>query len=103
MTAYMNRKNLLMQVPRMRLWAILEDATTQRISATAKKWEEWNDNEEWILFAQGGTLTLTHQDSCGKTTWLAVQESHVGFGWVLRPTIEERNEWSQDRGWRELR
>lgn len=74
---------------------VLDDSTAQRISAPAKKWKEWKDDEEWILLAQGGALTLTHQDSCGKATWLTVQEGLVGFGWMSRPTEEERSEWSE--------
>jgi len=75
---------------------VLDDAPAQRIPATAKRWREWKDDEEWIVLAQGGALTLTHQDSCGRATWFTVQEGLVGFGWVSRPTEEERSEWSQD-------
>ena len=75
---------------------VLDDAPARQISATAKKWKEWKDDEEWIVLAQRGALTLTHQDSCGKATWFTVQEGLVGFGWVSRPTAEERSEWSQD-------
>ncbi|KAH8707503.1 hypothetical protein GQ44DRAFT_628656 [Phaeosphaeriaceae sp. PMI808] len=75
---------------------VLDEATAQRISTTAKRWNEWKDDEEWILLAQGGAMTLAHQDSCGKATWLTVQEGLVGFGWVSRPTEDERVKWGQD-------
>ncbi|KAF2123772.1 hypothetical protein P153DRAFT_145916 [Dothidotthia symphoricarpi CBS 119687] len=74
---------------------ILDARTAQRISTSIDKLKKWKDDEEWILLAQGGALTLPHQDSFGKGTWLTVQEGRVGFGWLSRPTPQQRIAWAQ--------
>jgi hypothetical protein len=75
---------------------ILEGTTAERCTALVTEWNKWKDDEDWVLLAQGGALTLTHQDSCGKATWLTVQEGLLGFGWLSQPSEEERHSWSAD-------
>ncbi|KAL5374888.1 hypothetical protein PMIN06_013071 [Paraphaeosphaeria minitans] len=75
---------------------ILEGATAERCSAPVAEWNRWRDDEDWALLAQGGAQTLTHQDGCGKATWLTVQEGQLGFGWLSRPSEEEERLWSSD-------
>ncbi|KAL5408044.1 hypothetical protein PMIN04_011533 [Paraphaeosphaeria minitans] len=75
---------------------ILEGATAERCSAPVAEWNRWRDDEDWALLAQGGAQTLTHQDGCGKATWLTVQEGQVGFGWLSCPSEEEKRLWSSD-------
>jgi hypothetical protein len=75
---------------------ILEGATAERCTAQVTEWNKWRDDEDWVLLAQGGAHTLTHQDSCGKATWLTVQEGLLGFGWISHPSREEIASWSAD-------
>jgi hypothetical protein len=75
---------------------ILEGATAERCTAQVTEWNKWRDDEDWVLLAQGGAHTLTHQDSCGKATWLTVQEGLFGFGWISHPSREEIASWSAD-------
>ncbi|KAF1358485.1 hypothetical protein EJ07DRAFT_123933 [Lizonia empirigonia] len=75
---------------------ILEGATAERCTAQVAEWNKWRDDEDWVLLAQGGAYTLTHQDSCGKATWLTVQEGLLGFGWISHPSREEIASWSAD-------
>lgn len=75
---------------------VLEGTTEERCTASVAEWNKWKDDEDWVLLAQGGAQTLTHQDSCGKATWLTVQQGRVGFGWISCPTEEERRIWSED-------
>jgi hypothetical protein len=75
---------------------ILEGATAERCTAQVTEWNKWKDDEDWVLLAQGGAHTLTHQDSCGKATWLTVQEGLLGFGWISHPSREEIASWSAD-------
>jgi hypothetical protein len=75
---------------------ILEGATAERCTAQVAEWNKWRDDEDWVLLAQGGAHTLTHQDSCGKATWLTVQEGLLGFGWISHPSREEIASWSAD-------
>ncbi|KAF2647718.1 hypothetical protein K491DRAFT_291679 [Lophiostoma macrostomum CBS 122681] len=76
--------------------AVLEGATAERCTAPIGEWNKWKDDEDWVLLAQGGAQTLTHQDSCGKATWLTVQQGRVGFGWISRPSEEETRIWGTD-------
>ncbi|KAF2818217.1 hypothetical protein CC86DRAFT_461196 [Ophiobolus disseminans] len=75
---------------------ILEGATAERCTAQVTEWNKWKDDEDWVLLAQGGAHTLTHQDSCGKATWLTVQEGLLGFGWISHPSREEIASWSNN-------
>ncbi|KAF1366168.1 hypothetical protein EJ07DRAFT_92554 [Lizonia empirigonia] len=75
---------------------VLEGTTAERCTASVAEWNKWKDDEDWVLLAQGGALTLTHQDSCGKATWLTVQEGLLGFGWLSQPSEEETHSWSAD-------
>jgi hypothetical protein len=75
---------------------ILEGATAERCTAQVTEWNKWRDDEDWVLLAQGGAHTLTHQDSCGKATWLTVQEGLLGFGWISHLSREEIASWSAD-------
>jgi hypothetical protein len=75
---------------------ILEGATAERCTAQVTEWNKWRDDEDWVLLAQGGAHTLTHQDSCGKATWLTVQEGLLGFGWISHPSREEIASWRDE-------
>lgn len=75
---------------------LLEGASAERCTAPIAEWNKWKDDEDWVLLAQGGACTLTHQDSCGKATWLTVQEGQLGFGWMSHPSKEETRSWSAD-------
>ncbi|OCL13859.1 hypothetical protein AOQ84DRAFT_309856 [Glonium stellatum] len=73
---------------------VLEGATAERCTASLADWNVWRDDEDWVTLAQGGAHTLMHEDSCGKATWLTVQEGQLGFGWMSRPTKDEKHAWS---------
>ncbi|KAF1952747.1 hypothetical protein CC80DRAFT_571449 [Byssothecium circinans] len=75
---------------------LLEGASAERCTAPITEWNKWKDDEDWVLLTQGGAFTLTHQDSCGKATWLTVQEGQLGFGWMSHPSKEETRGWSAD-------
>lgn len=63
----------------------------KRCSVAITEWNRWwRDDDYWALLAQGGAQTLPHQNSCGKVTWLPVQEGRVGFGWILRPSRKSK-------------
>ncbi|KAK4119380.1 hypothetical protein N657DRAFT_559977, partial [Parathielavia appendiculata] len=57
------------------------------------KWNEWKDVDKFALLSQGGHHTTLHMDSHGYGTWFTVQEGWIGFGWMSRPTDEERDSW----------
>ncbi|KAF9729850.1 hypothetical protein PMIN01_11783 [Paraphaeosphaeria minitans] len=76
--------------------AVLDGDSGERRAASIAEWYQWKDVEGWVLLAQGGAQTLLHQDSCGKATWLTVQQGRVGFGWISRPSEEELRSWSAD-------
>ncbi|PSN58960.1 hypothetical protein BS50DRAFT_580338 [Corynespora cassiicola Philippines] len=59
---------------------VLGGTSGERYAASVAEWNQWKDVEDWVLLAQGGAQTL-HEDSCGKATWLTVQQGQVGFGW----------------------
>jgi len=69
---------------------ILSGDSAGRTEAAIEEWNKWRDIEHWGLLAQGGALTLAHQDSKGLATWLTVQEGQLGFGWVCRLTPQEK-------------
>ncbi|KAF2787533.1 hypothetical protein K505DRAFT_287767 [Melanomma pulvis-pyrius CBS 109.77] len=75
---------------------ILGGGTADRCTAPIAEWNKWKEDEDWVLLAQGGAQTLTHQDSCGKSTWITVQEGQIGFGWVSRPSENELCMWRRD-------
>ncbi|KAI1909480.1 hypothetical protein LOZ65_006529 [Ophidiomyces ophidiicola] len=70
--------------------------SAERPIAAIKTWNEWKNVLEWILLCEGGHNTAPHMDSHGFSTWLTVQEGHVGFGWMSRPTKQELDEWISD-------
>jgi hypothetical protein len=74
---------------------LLEGASAERCTAPIVEWNKWKDDEDWVLLAQGGAHTLTHQDSCGKAKWLTVQ-GQLGFVWISHPSKEETRSWSVD-------
>jgi hypothetical protein len=76
--------------------AVLDGNSNERCAASIGEWQQWKDVEDWVLLAQGGAQTLLHQYSCGKATWLTVQQGPIGFGWISRPTQEEIRDWSAD-------
>jgi hypothetical protein len=76
--------------------AVLNGDSGERPAASITEWSQWKDVEDWVLLAQGGAQTLLHQDSCGKATWLTVQQGRVGFGWISRPSEEVLRSWSAD-------
>ncbi|KAF2765975.1 hypothetical protein EJ03DRAFT_261772, partial [Teratosphaeria nubilosa] len=55
----------------------------------------WKEVEKWALVAQGGALTEPHQDSHGYSTYITVNQGLVGYGWLARPTAEERAAWNR--------
>jgi hypothetical protein len=75
---------------------ILSSGSAERMEAATEEWNKWRDIEHWGLLAQGGALTLAHQDSKGLATWLTVQEGQLGFGWLCRPSREEKDAWMDD-------
>jgi hypothetical protein len=68
---------------------VLGGHTGERCTATISQWNQWKDDEDWVLLGQGGAQTLPHQDGCGKATWLTVQEGEVGFGWISQPSEQD--------------
>jgi hypothetical protein len=75
---------------------LLEGASAERCTAPIVEWNKWKDDEDWVLLAQGSAHTLIHQDSCGKATWLTVQEGQLGIGWMSHPSKEQTRSWSAD-------
>lgn len=57
----------------------------------------WKEVEVWTMISLAGTesgaSTEPHQDSHGFGTWITMQEGRMGFGWLSRPTAQERAEW----------
>ncbi|KAF2191931.1 hypothetical protein K469DRAFT_696016 [Zopfia rhizophila CBS 207.26] len=54
------------------------------------------DSGHWMLLAQSGAITLPHEDAFGDNTYLVNYASDVGFGWISRPTSEERKRFSHN-------
>jgi hypothetical protein len=82
-------------LPRVRD-AVLMGGRAERAVARREEWNEWRDVLEWVLLAEGGHNTAPHTDSHGFGSWITVQEGHFGFGWMSRPTPEEREQWMAD-------
>jgi hypothetical protein len=79
-------------LPRVRD-AVLMGTRAERIVISSDEWKEWRDILEWVLISEGGNDTAPHTDSHGLSTWITVQKGQVGFGWMSRPTPEERRQW----------
>ncbi|KAJ4397244.1 hypothetical protein N0V93_001468 [Gnomoniopsis smithogilvyi] len=79
-------------LPRIRD-SLLEGHTAERTKASRDDWNEWTDLLEWVLMSEGGHNTAPHMDSHGWSTWITIQEGNFGFGWLSRPTDEERDDW----------
>ncbi|KAK0614938.1 hypothetical protein B0T17DRAFT_619781 [Bombardia bombarda] len=75
---------------------ILMGDSAERPLAQREEWSTWRDVLEWGLLSEGGHNTAPHTDSHGLETWITVQEGLFGFGWLSRPTREQRDEWMQD-------
>jgi hypothetical protein len=73
--------------------AVLGAGSGERTAAVKEKWNEWTNVMEWVLMAEGGHNTAPHTDSHGLSTWITVQEGLFGFGWLSKPTQEERKAW----------
>jgi hypothetical protein len=73
--------------------AVLGGSSGGRTVAGTKKWTEWLNVLDWVLVSQGGHNTAPHTDSHGLSTWITVQEGRFGFGWLSKPTQEERDDW----------
>ena len=58
----------------------------------------WKDKEKWALIARAGALTEPHQDSGGLGTYITINQGVVGFGWLSRPTSEEKQDWLANPG-----
>ncbi|KAJ6438069.1 PHO85 cyclin-9 [Purpureocillium lavendulum] len=82
-------------LPRVRD-AVLMGSRAERAVAPPEDWNLWRDVLEWVLLSQGGHMTAPHMDSHGFSTWITVQEGRVGFGWLSRPTVQERLEWTSN-------
>ena len=57
---------------------------------------EYKDVEKWALLAEGGACTEPHQDSHGYSTYITVNQGEVGFGWMSRPSAEDRQSWQRN-------
>lgn len=82
-------------LPRLRD-EVLNPSRAERDTATREQWNEWRDVLEWVLLSQGGHNTSPHTDSHGLGTWITVQEGLFGYGWLSRPTPDERAGWMAD-------
>lgn len=56
----------------------------------------YKEVEKWALLAESGALTEPHQDSHGYSTYITVNEGHIGFGWLSYPSEKERKLWSEN-------
>ncbi|KAH8756066.1 hypothetical protein F5883DRAFT_686224 [Diaporthe sp. PMI_573] len=75
---------------------VLMQESAERMAASLPQWNEWKNNLEWVLLSEGAHNTAPHVDSHGFATWITVQEGLFGFGWMSRPTDEEREAWMAD-------
>lgn len=73
--------------------AVLSGSSGERTVAAKEKWNEWLDVMDWVLLSEGGHNTAPHMDSHGLSTWITIQEGLFGFGWLSKPTKEERDAW----------
>ncbi|KAH8903830.1 hypothetical protein BR93DRAFT_901405 [Coniochaeta sp. PMI_546] len=73
--------------------AVLSGSSGERTVAAKEKWNEWLDVMDWVLLSEGGHHTAPHMDSHGLSTWITIQEGEFGFGWLSKPTKEERDAW----------
>ncbi|KAK0749761.1 hypothetical protein B0T18DRAFT_407523 [Schizothecium vesticola] len=76
--------------------AVLMGSTAERTAASAQDWNTWRNVADWALLSEGGHNTAPHMDSHGYSTWITVQEGHVGFGWMCRPSQQEEEGWISD-------
>ncbi|WQF76292.1 Putative JmjC domain-containing protein [Colletotrichum destructivum] len=72
---------------------VLTGNRAERAVASGEQWNEWRDVLEWALLSEGGHNTAPHIDSHGLATWITSQEGGFGFGWMSRPTVQERTDW----------
>lgn len=79
-------------LPRVRD-AVLNGSCAERTVAAKEQWNEWVDVLDWVLMSEGGHNTAPHMDSHGLSTWITVQEGEFGYGWLSKPTKEERDAW----------
>jgi hypothetical protein len=79
-------------LPRVRD-AVLNGSCAERTVAAKEQWNEWVDVLDWVLMSEGGHCTAPHMDSHGLSTWITVQEGEFGYGWLSKPTKEERDAW----------
>lgn len=79
-------------LPRVRD-AVLNGTCAERTVAAKEQWNEWVDVLDWVLMSEGGHNTAPHMDSHGLSTWITVQEGEFGYGWLSKPTKEERDAW----------
>jgi len=79
-------------LPRVRD-AVLGGSSGERTVAAKEKWNEWLNIMDWVLMSEGGHHTAPHTDSHGLSTWITVQEGLFGFGWLSKPTKEEKDAW----------
>ncbi|KAB5533524.1 hypothetical protein GE09DRAFT_1227534 [Coniochaeta sp. 2T2.1] len=73
--------------------SVLSGNSAERTVAAKEKWNEWLDVMDWVLMSEGGHHTAPHMDSHGLSTWITIQEGQFGFGWLSKPTEEERKAW----------
>ena len=66
---------LLNQIKRMSL----KKESARRPVTTPSVLKKWRDVEQWVLLAERGALTSSHQDSHGYTTFLTANEGQIGF------------------------
>lgn len=82
-------------LPRVRD-AVLSGSSAERTVAAKEKWNEWLDVLDWVLLSEAGHNTAPHMDSHGLSTWITIQEGQFGYGWLSKPTKEERDAWIAD-------
>ena len=75
---------------------VLNPGQAGRAITSAKDTAIWRDVERWLLIAEAGALTVTHQDSLGWETFITVSEEEIGFSWLDTPTAEILISWAKD-------
>jgi hypothetical protein len=60
--------------------AVLMGKSAERVAAARQDWNIWRNVTDWALLSEGGHNTAPHTDSHGYSTWITVQEGHIGFG-----------------------
>ncbi len=73
--------------------AVLMGKSAERVAAARQDWNIWRNVTDWALLSEGGHNTAPHTDSHGYSTWITVQEGHIGFGWMSKPSQRQQQAW----------